>query len=179
ADPDFRLAVNLAPELAGSVDLPDRLNAIVSKHGVSPANLIFEITENSILNVDVVTLEVLSRLRVLGYELAIDDFGTGSSNIQTLRDFPFSELKIDRSFICDALTNSFSAQTVKAAIALAADQKMKVVAEGVEDMQTWDMLKDLSVEQVQGYLVSKAMPIDEFEQYLLDNAGGVELALAS
>lgn len=178
-DPDFRLAVNLAPELAGSVDLPDRLNTLVSAHGISPANLIFEITENSILNVDVVTLEVLSRLRVLGYELAIDDFGTGSSNIQTLRDFPFSELKIDRSFICDALTNSFSAQTVKAAIALAADQKMKVVAEGVEDMQTWNMLRDMSVEQVQGYLVAQAMPIDEFEQYLLDNAGGVELALAS
>ena len=93
-------------------------------------------TENSILNLDPVTLEVLSRLRIYGFDVAIDDFGTGSSNIQTLRDFPYSELKIDRTFISNATTDTFSRETVHAAVTLAKEQNMKVVAEGVEDMES-------------------------------------------
>lgn len=178
-DPDFKLGVNLAPEMVQDLTLPDRLHEMVLSFGLKPMNLDFEITENSILDVDLVTLEVLSRMRVFGYELAIDDFGTGSSNIQTLRDFPFSELKIDRSFIGNAINNSFSHQTVKAAIALAIEQNMSVVAEGVEDMDTWNMLKELKVDQVQGYIVSKAMPPEDFVRFLEENSNGVAFAIAS
>ncbi len=177
-DSGFRIAVNLAPENIKNIDLPDQINKRMKAAGMTSKNISFEVTENSIINLDSVTLEVLSRLRVLNFEVAIDDFGTGSSNIQTLRDFPYSELKIDRSFITDAISNTFSKQTVVAAVALAQERGMKIVAEGVEDHATWEMLRELGIEQAQGFLLAKAMPTDNFITFLTENKSGIQTVAA-
>lgn len=175
---DITIAINLDAENIRNRALPDQFHDRMSVYGIQAQNISFEVTETNILDLDVTTLEVLSRLRVFDFNLAIDDFGTGSSNIQTLRDFPFTELKIDKSFITDAITNSFSRETVKAAVNLARQQEMLVVAEGVEDVATWKMIKELGIDQAQGYLVSKAMPKQDFAAFLEQNPTGFKLKAA-
>ena len=176
--PDISIAVNIAPAMIGNRNLPNEIISRVDRCVAAPRNLSFEVTEDRVLQLDVTTLEVLSRLRVNGFDLAIDDFGTGSSNIQTLRDFPYSELKIDRAFISDALQNTFSRETVFAAVALAHDQGMRVVAEGVENMSTFDLIRDMGIEIAQGFLISKALPPEEFERFLIENHNGVAMLAA-
>ncbi|MEM8649675.1 MAG: EAL domain-containing response regulator [Pseudomonadota bacterium] len=158
SDPSLSFAVNLSPQMLRNVSLPDRLYGMMNSAGLSSENISFEITENSILNQDAVTLEVLSRLRIQGFHVAIDDFGTGSSNIQTLRDFPFSELKIDRSFVSTAYDNEFSAQTVSVAVKFAQEMGMRTVAEGVEHIRDWELISEYGIDEAQGFLISKAVP---------------------
>lgn len=177
-DPDLKIAVNLAANDINDVSLPDQLNCRMKAAGITSKNISFEVTEDSILDLNASTLEVLSRLRVLNFDVAIDDFGTGSSNIQTIRDFPYSELKIDRSFISNAVTNSFSRETVNTAVSLAQKQGMRVVAEGVEDMATWQMLRELNIEQAQGYLLAKAMSAQNFLSFVRENRNGITLIAA-
>ncbi len=175
---NLKVAVNLAAKDIGNVHLPDQLYNRMKSAGITSKNISFEVTEDSILDLNAATLEVLSRLRVLDFDVAIDDFGTGSSNIQTIRDFPYSELKIDRSFISNAVTNAFSMETVHTAVSLAHKQGMRIVAEGVEDMSTWQLLRELKIEHAQGYLLAKAMSADEFIDFVDENKNGVSLVAA-
>ena len=159
---DQKIAVNLAAELIKNISLPDKLLDQMRFAEIEPENISFEVTESSILNLDVSTLEVLSRLRISGFDVAIDDFGTGSSNIKTLRDFPYSELKIDRDFIKDVLTNAFSAETVRTSVALAREMGMVVVAEGIEDQETLEYIRSKGIEHAQGYHLSKPLSADNY-----------------
>ncbi|MDJ0612364.1 MAG: EAL domain-containing response regulator [Rhizobiaceae bacterium] len=176
--PELKVAINLDAENIRNRALPDQFFDRMNMRGIKPKNLSFEVTESNILDLDVTTLEVLSRLRVFDFDVAVDDFGTGSSNIQTLRDFPYSELKIDKTFISDAITNAFSKETVKAAVGLARQLDMNIVAEGVEDIATWEMIQELGVDQAQGFLVSKAMPRDDFLRFITENPEGIHLRAA-
>jgi len=175
-NPRLRFAINIAPTMMNQISLPDHLGSIIESYGVSAENISFEVTENSILNLDPTTLEVLSRLRIHNFDVAIDDFGTGSSNIQTLRDFPYSELKIDKSFISNVTTNTFSMQTVNAAVALAKEQGMRIVAEGVEDVETLEHIRELNIEHVQGFLFAKALSAEDFMNFLSEHQAGFNLS---
>ena len=168
-------ATNLSPGMARNLSLPDQLLERIKKHNLRPENFSFEVTENNVLHLDAVTLEVLSRLRILDFEVAIDDFGTGSSNIQTLRDFPYSELKIDRSFVSNATSNVFSEETVRAAVSLAHERGMKIVAEGVENFETFDFIKSQGIEFAQGYLFSEALSHHEYLAFMERNVDGFDL----
>ena len=165
-DPDLKIAINLSPEMLTDISLPDRLKQMVEQAGLSSASLSFEVTENRILDLDPVTLEVLTRLRIHGFEMAIDDFGTGSSNIQTLRDFPYSELKVDRAFVSKAHENEFSAETVAVAVAFARQMNMRTVAEGVESIDEWDFVANSGIDEVQGFLISKPLDTQSFLDFL-------------
>lgn len=167
---DQKIAVNLSAILMSNVALPDRLLSLMHSANIKPENISFEVTESSILDLDTSTLEVLSRLRISGFDVAIDDFGTGSSNIQTLRDFPYSELKIDRAFIQNAISNTFSAETVRASIALAREMDMIVVAEGIEDQEVLDFVRSKGIEQAQGFYLAKPMSADNYCKVLIHNA---------
>lgn len=167
---DQKVAVNLSASLMSNIALPDRLLSLMNLANIKPDNISFEVTESSILDLDASTLEVLSRLRISGFDVAIDDFGTGSSNIQTLRDFPYSELKIDRAFIQNAISNTFSAETVRASIALAREMDMIVVAEGIEDQEVLDFVRSKGIEQAQGFYLAKPMSADNYCKVLIHNA---------
>jgi EAL domain-containing protein (putative c-di-GMP-specific phosphodiesterase class I) len=167
-----KIAVNISSEMVGNIALPEQICERLNSKGLTVKDISIEVTEDSVLNLDASTLEVISRLRVLGFDVAIDDFGTGSSNIQTIRDFPFSELKIDRSFISDILTNMFSRETVNAAVFLAREQNMKIVAEGIEDRKTWDLIRKLGIEYAQGYFLAKPMSIDNFQGFMAKYKNG-------
>ena len=176
--PDCTVAFNLAPDNIRSMALPDQLYDRMKRAGLTAKNISLEVTENSVLNLDLTTLEVLSRLRVLDFDVAIDDFVTGFSNIQMIRDFPYSELKIDKSFIANAISDPFSQETVRAAVSLAHQQGMSVVAEGVEDMETWEMLNTIGIEHAQGYLMAKPMPAANFVEFLKEHSAGLKLSAA-
>lgn len=174
-DPSQVLATNLSPNMARNLALPDQLLGRIKSHGLNPEAFSFEVTENNVLNLDTTTLEVLSRLRILEFDVAIDDFGTGSSNIQTLRDFPYSELKIDRAFVSNAISDVFSRETVRAAVSLSHDRGMKIVAEGVEDVETFAFIREQGIEYAQGYLFSKALNHDDYLSFIKDNANGFDV----
>ncbi len=174
-EPDQVFATNLSPVMAKNLALPDQLLGRIRAHGLKPENFSFEVTENNVLNLDVTTLEVLSRLRILEFDVAIDDFGTGSSNIQTLRDFPYSELKIDRAFVSNATSNVFSEETVRAAVSLSHERGMKIVAEGVEDIETLQFIRNQGIEYAQGYLFSKALSHDDYIDFIKTNLTGFDL----
>jgi len=174
-DNSLVFATNLSPIMASNLALPDQLLGCIKRNGLSTHNFSFEITENNILHLDVTSLEVLSRLRILKFDVGIDDFGTGSSNIQALCDFPYSELKIDRSFVSNITTNVFSQETVRAAVSLSRQRGMKTVAEGVEDMRTLAFVKDQGIDEAQGYLFAKALSHDAFMELLLEHRNGFDL----
>lgn len=173
-DPTQVFATNLSPIMARNLALPDQLLSRIKAHGLEPKNFSFEVTENNVLHLDAITLEVLSRLRILDFDVAIDDFGTGSSNIQTLRDFPYSELKIDRAFVSNSTSNLFSEETVRAAVSLAHEREMKIVAEGIEDNKTFNFIKSQGIEYAQGYLFSKALCHDDYLAFIKTNEKGFD-----
>jgi EAL domain-containing protein (putative c-di-GMP-specific phosphodiesterase class I) len=106
------------------------------------------------------TMEILGRLRLRGFNLALDDFGTGYSNLAILHRMPFNELKIDRSFVADVGESRDSQVIVGALAGLARQLGMTTVAEGVEDLETWAWLHSIGVEQIQGFGIARPMLAD-------------------
>jgi EAL domain-containing protein (putative c-di-GMP-specific phosphodiesterase class I) len=104
-----------------------------------------------------------------GFELSIDDYGTGYSSLQQLTRIAFSELKIDQSFIQDSIANEAARVVVKSSIDMARELGVKSVAEGVETLQDWDMLKSMGCDAVQGYFISKPLNLDSFIKYSAGN----------
>ena len=172
----LHFAFNLTPSLLRNTGLPDRIREMMRESHLPAAMVGFEITETATLNLDAVTLEVLSRLRIYDFEISIDDFGTGHASIRNLKDFPYSELKIDSSFVLNAVKDSFSRRTVTSAVGLARELAIPVVAEGVEDRETWDFVCSLGIEKVQGFFLAKPMPADAFVGFVGEHSEGLVLA---
>lgn len=159
-------SVNLSATTLDNLNFPDEISACVDAAGLDKSKFIFEVTESSLLRRDAVPMEVLARLRLAGFDLAIDDFGTGNSNIEQLRDFPFSELKIDRSFVSDMAKQAFARQCVETSVGLGHELGLRIVAEGVETEDEAAALAKLGVDQIQGYLYGKPMSAEDFPQWL-------------
>ena len=159
---DVSCAVNLSATTLGNIDLPDILADAMDAAQEKRSKLIFEITESCLLRKDPVPMEVLARLRLKGFDLSIDDFGTGNSNIEQLRDFPFCELKLDRSFVSQIWDDKFAMESVRASIALAKQLNLRLVAEGVETERVLDAMVAMGVDQIQGYFLCKPLPREEF-----------------
>jgi EAL domain-containing protein (putative c-di-GMP-specific phosphodiesterase class I) len=150
------------------IDLPDLLAERIDANGLERTQFIFEITESSLLEKSATPMEVLARMRIMGFELSIDDFGTGHSNIENLRDFPFNELKIDRSFVTNLDTDEFSQESVRASIQLSKKLGLRIVAEGIETQNVLKMITKMGVDQVQGHLIGRPMPPDDFKNWLME-----------
>ena len=126
----------------------------------------FELTERQALRTSSSLMEVLARLRVAGFELAIDDFGTGDSNLETLREYPFTEIKIDQSFVKDAPSCKRANATVEACLLLGRELGLKIVAEGVEADEHWQMLRTNGATTAQGYFIARPMPIEDMLEWM-------------
>ncbi|CAM3472547.1 EAL domain-containing response regulator [Parendozoicomonas haliclonae] len=164
---NLSIAVNLSPVLLEDVDMPQKLEAIMAHHGVSTCRMTLELTETAVMKNVARSLETLARLRMKGFPLSIDDFGTGFSNFQQLNRIPFTELKIDRTFIRDLETKASARTIVESNIELAQRMKLKAVAEGVEQIDEWNTLAGMGCDLVQGYFVARPMPwnhLDSWEQ---------------
>ncbi|MEA2458622.1 MAG: hypothetical protein QOC95_1594 [Thermoleophilaceae bacterium] len=168
---DLRVAVNLA--MANLIDnqLPEDVAALLAKHKLAPNRLVLEITENVVMADPKRTLQILERLRSLGVGLSLDDFGTGHSSLAYLRQLQVDELKIDRSFVTDMVTDGQNAAIVRSTIDLAHAVGVRIVAEGVEDADTMSELKALGADEVQGFYLSPAVPPTEIVAMLMHRFG--------
>lgn len=161
------VAVNMPGELTIHNDLFELAENAMRLWGADHVQLVLELTERSLMDRDK-GLEMLQRLRQLGVKISIDDFGTGYSCLAYFKNIPADELKIDHSFVSALLTDPGSVDITALIIDLAHRFGLRVVAEGVEDQPTFELLKARGCDAVQGYLYGKAMPSETFEQWLRD-----------
>ncbi|MFI4980869.1 MAG: EAL domain-containing protein [Nevskiales bacterium] len=160
------LAVNIFPQNLHDLTLPDRLEQRLRAGGMPVRHLCLEMTETAAFQDAARTMDILSRVRLKGMQLSIDDFGTGYSSLKLLRQMPFSEIKIDRSFVSDMTTSRDSRAIVKSIMGLAANMEMGCIAEGVEMEETADLLEQLGVRDLQGYLIARPMPAEAVPVWL-------------
>jgi EAL domain-containing protein (putative c-di-GMP-specific phosphodiesterase class I) len=131
--------------------------------------LCLEITESGFMEDPAYAQKVLDRLAALGLRLSIDDYGTGYSSLSYIMKLPVQELKIDRSFISRMVANSDSSTIVRSTIELGHSLGMKVVAEGVEDVEGWNLLRSLGCDDAQGYYMSPPLPADRLVEWMHSN----------
>jgi diguanylate cyclase (GGDEF)-like protein/PAS domain S-box-containing protein len=153
---DFGISVNLSLRQLRQRQFTDRLADSLERHGVAPSCLELEVTESLLMDRPDEAREVLARLKALGVRLSIDDFGTGYSSLSQLQAFPVDHIKIDRSFLGDALDDGHAVIT-RAIIALGHSLKLKVIAEGVETAEQLAFLRDHGCDQMQGFYFSPAL----------------------
>ena len=159
---ELLLSVNLSTRDLMDQDLPQKFEALLGKHGVSAKAFCLEITESAIMDDPQRALVTLDRLSAMGFKLSIDDFGTGYSSLAYLKRLPVDELKIDKSFVIAMERDTDDAQIVRSTIELAHNLGIAVVAEGVENVQVWNLLRELHCDLAQGFYMGRPMPIDEF-----------------
>ena len=163
---DFGIAVNLSARMLKDRQLPERVDAILRRHGLSADKLTLELTETAEISGSGNGIDLLARLRELGVRIAIDDYGTGLSTLDYLKKMPASEIKIDQSFIKTMRDNRSDLIMVQSTIALAHSLGRTVVAEGVEDPQSLEQLRTMDCDIAQGFIVGRPMSFDEMVRRL-------------
>ncbi len=163
---DVPVAVNVSPRDVHTPGFAGAVAARLARHGVPPGALQLEITEHVLLEDPQRAADTMAGLTGHGVKMSLDDFGTGYSSLVHLRRLPVSELKIDRSFVARLVVDNEDAEIVRCTLDLAHSLGLLVVAEGVEDDETWERLRDLGCDAVQGWLVAAAMPPEETTAWL-------------
>ncbi|GAB4222949.1 MAG: hypothetical protein Tsb005_16440 [Gammaproteobacteria bacterium] len=162
----LEVSVNLSTVDIGDVDLPETIAGLLAAHEVEPSWLKLEITESAFMHDQQRALEILNQLAGMGVKISIDDFGTGYSSLAYLSKLPIHEVKIDKSFVLHMLNRREDAVIVHTTIDLAHNMSLKVVAEGIEQPEVYDVLLDLACDYGQGFYISKALPANEFKTWL-------------
>ena len=165
--PNIRLAVNVSPVQFRSHAFSLKVASVLATTGLSASRLELEITEAVLIRDDDAALNLLQHLRNIGVRIALDDFGTGYSSLSYLRRFPFDKIKIDRCFV-DGITDGDGASAiVQAVINIANAQNMTTTAEGIETEPQREMLRDLGCTEMQGFLFSRPLPVEQIRTLLL------------
>ncbi|WP_024696755.1 putative bifunctional diguanylate cyclase/phosphodiesterase [Pseudomonas syringae] len=162
----FQVAVNVSGQQISNSSLVADIRQALTSHRVAPQWLEVELTESSLMENTAHTIATLETLRANGVSISIDDFGTGYSSLAYLRRFPIDKLKIDIAFIREVTSNPQDAAIARAIIELAHSLGLKVIAEGVETPEQLAFLRDNQCDQIQGYLISKPLPLAELETFL-------------
>jgi len=157
---DISLAINISIENLRSSNFVMRLEKKLADTLFPSEKLILEITESTLIYEFSLVLNILARLRIRRINLSIDDFGTGYSSMIQLRDIPFNELKIDKSFVHEAWEDRVSKEIFNTSMQLAKKLDLKTVAEGVENIKDWDFLVNSECDLAQGHYIGRPMPAD-------------------
>ena len=170
---ELKLAINLSARLLSDLALPDKIEKLLKKYDFSASRLILEITESGAMDDASLTMDILTRLRVKNMRLSIDDFGTGYSSLIQLYRMPFNEIKVDKSFVLKAMTDKEAAEICRITVDLGHSLGLEVVAEGVEDTETYQFLTQLGCDKAQGYYICRPIEssrlsiwIDEYNEDL-------------
>jgi EAL domain-containing protein (putative c-di-GMP-specific phosphodiesterase class I)/CheY-like chemotaxis protein len=158
---DIGVSVNLSAQTLRQLDLPDRIAEATAAAGLSPSRITLEITESKVTDDVDSLLDITTRLRLKGFLLAIDDFGTGFSSLTQLRRLPFTELKLDRTFVSGAATDGDARSLLESSVNLAKRLQLKTVAEGIETEEEWNLLVWMGVDLGQGYYMARPMPAEK------------------
>ncbi len=160
------VAVNLSMWNLRDASLPDTIADLLTRYSVPPHLLRCEITESAVMTDAAHTLQILNCLFALGVHIAIDDYGTGYASLSYLKHLPADELKIDRAFVQHLTTDGADQAIVRSTVNMAHSMGMQVVAEGVEDQATWDLLASLRCDLAQGYYLSRPIHAQDLEFWL-------------
>ncbi len=164
---ELRIAINVSMDNLASLDFQDLVVNLVKENNLSPQKIILEVTESQLMGPDKrIPLEILTRLRLKRFHLSIDDFGTGHSSMTQLRDIPFDELKIDQSFVHGACADETLRAMYDASLSIAKQLDMVVVAEGVEDLNDWRLLRQTGCDLAQGNFISEPLQADDFPRWM-------------
>jgi diguanylate cyclase (GGDEF)-like protein len=161
-----RVSVNLSVRQLKLGLSKETIIQTLNNSGLSPSRLTFEITESMIMTDTEESIKWMNSIRELGIDFSVDDFGTGYSSLSYLKRLPVDVLKIDRSFIKDLMTNPEDSSLIETIIAIGRSQRLRVVAEGVEEVNQLNFLHQLQCDSVQGYYYSKPLPAKEFAELL-------------
>lgn len=176
--PGLSVSVNISGQQFRQQDFIRTVTKALDRSGLDPRSLVLEITESVLMKTTEDIMTTLHELTALGVRLSIDDFGTGYSSLSYLRRFPIDEIKIDRSFVKEIVTNPDDAAIASAIIAMAHSLKLTVVAEGVETEQQLKFLLDRGCDEMQGYLVSRPVPPADIAKFLDGKSGGARGAFS-
>jgi EAL domain-containing protein (putative c-di-GMP-specific phosphodiesterase class I)/CheY-like chemotaxis protein len=162
---DFRVGINLSMDDLAALDFPDFIVDAAARARFPLSRLVLEINEKRMTRDRLISLDVLTRLRLKRISLLIDDFGTGQSSLAHLSDVPFDELKLDGSFVHGASRDASFNAIVKASLLLARQLNMRTVAQGIDDLDDWNVLREMSCEVAQGNFIGPPMPPDALPQW--------------
>src|SRR5262245_56168033 len=157
------VAVNLSPQLLNDLAFPDQVARMAAQIGADARRIIFEVTESAAMFDPGTTMDVLTRMRVKNFGLSIDDFGTGYSSLKQLYLMPFSELKIDTSFVRDIFAHEDARTMVETMVLLAHKLRLTACAEGVESPEVLEFLDSVGCDRAQGYYIGRPMPGNALE----------------
>ena len=160
-DEKLSVSINLSPAQMRSPALIGTILSAIASSGVNPARICFEITESVLMQDSDANIDTLHKLREIGVQIALDDFGTGYSSLNYLRSFPFSKIKIDRCFVSEIDSREDCRAIIRSVVHLANSLGMETTAEGVEREEQVHHLRAEGCGEVQGYLYSKALPVDQ------------------
>jgi EAL domain-containing protein (putative c-di-GMP-specific phosphodiesterase class I) len=169
---DLTVAVNLAIADLGDDALPDDVARTLAYYDVPPTALTLEVTEDGVIADPEAAAALLGAIARRGVRVALDDFGTGWSSLAHLRRLPVAELKIDRSFVRDMVHSEDDAAIVRTTLDLARSLRLRVVAEGVEDEETWALLAQLGADAIQGHVLSHPLPAAQMDRWLAARRDG-------
>ncbi|MCF6337535.1 MAG: EAL domain-containing protein [Gammaproteobacteria bacterium] len=167
------VSVNLSAYSLNDINLIDTVHHALAEAEIEPQWLTLELTETAIMSDANRALNTLSQLNTMGVRLSVDDFGTGYSSLAYLKRFPVDEIKIDKSFVIDMLTDASDAVIVRSTIDLAHNMGMKVVAEGIESQDAWDKLAELGCNLGQGYHMCRPCPAADFKTWIYESNWGL------
>lgn len=159
------ISINLSTRDLLDPELPQKFDALLVRHSVPAEAFCLEITESAIMDDPQRAQATLDKLSALGFRLSIDDFGTGYSSLAYLKRLPVDELKIDKSFVLNMEKDLDDARIVRSTIDLAHGLGLTVVAEGVENAQVWELLRELACDEAQGFHMGRPMPAAEFARW--------------
>lgn len=163
---ELSISVNLSLKSLVDTEIAERITQIVRAEGVDPHAIILEVTESAAMTQVPQALENLARLRMRGFRMSIDDYGTGYSSMQQLTRVAFTELKIDQSFVMNALDEDSCRVILESSSEMARKLKIQSVAEGAETRRHWDLLQLLGCDIVQGYFIARPMAAADFEAWI-------------
>ncbi|MEO5831483.1 MAG: EAL domain-containing protein, partial [Rhodanobacter sp.] len=166
AEHDINISVNISLLSLSDVSLADRITRIVSEAGLDPRHMILEVTETTAMTEVASALENLTRLRMRGFGLAIDDYGTGFSSLSQISRVPYTELKIDQTFVTGCTKNPTHLAIVNSCVDLARQLGIQSIAEGVETQTDWDAVDHAGCHMAQGYFIAKPMEGTQFLEFL-------------
>jgi EAL domain-containing protein (putative c-di-GMP-specific phosphodiesterase class I)/FixJ family two-component response regulator len=170
----LRVTANVSMDNLSSVAFADFVAEAAVAAGVAPQDIVLELTESRLMLDQRAPLEVLTRLRLKRFHLSIDDFGTGHSSLAQLRDIPFDELKIDQSFVHGAWRDETARAIYDASLSLGKRLGMAVVAEGVEDLDDWNLVQRTSCDLAQGYFIARPMPAADLAGWIESWSGRMQ-----
>lgn len=166
---DFKIAVNLSPALLTNYEIVDVVSSAINIWGIDASSLVLEVTEGAMMKNPALSMDILQKLDAVGVEISIDDFGTGYSSLSYLKNLPARELKIDKSFVMNMLKDPKDKSIVKAAIDLAHNLDLDVVAEGIEAQDLFDVLTEMGCDYGQGHFIARPMAEDALAKWLSES----------